>query len=217
MKKVLLIATTALALAAGSAIADDKNRITKTYDLDGFDEIDVSGVYDIDVTVGEDFSFEISGPAKEMERVEFETRKGVLHLGHRERKRNEKKIRNRKGLDARITLPVLYAISVSGVVDADITGVTAENFDFNLSGVGDVDLSGSCGSLKAKISGVGDFDARSFKCSTVDVSVSGVGDAEVFAKDAVKANASGMGDISVYGKPGDVEANDSFLSDITIH
>ncbi len=223
MKKFALMTASVLAIgAAGAAIAhddDDVEKISKMLDLTGFERIDVSGVYDLDIQVGKDFSIELSGPDYEMNRVEASVEDGVLYLDQREAKRGEKKNwRNKRhGIDAKIILPSLTGIEVSGVVDGEVKNIDAESFELEISGVGDLELDGECGTFEAEVSGVGDLDAEALECRVVNVQVSGVGDASVFARDEVDAQVSGMGDIEVYGSPKKVSKSDSMFASVTVH
>ena len=140
-------------------------------------------------------------------------------LGLRDLKRSEKrKWRDRhQGVEASITLPNLEGLDISGVVDGEIEGVDTERFEIDLSGVGDLEMSGQCGFFDARVSGVGDLDAEKLECRSVEVRVSGVGSASVYAGDEVDARISGMGDIDVYGSPEKVSKRDSMFADITVH
>lgn len=214
MRSSLAIAAAALALTGWAAAAES---ISKSYDLAGFDRIDVSGVYSIEVTVGGDFAVSLSGSPEEMDRAEVGVDNGVLSLGQTQWKRGEKGRRNDRGLEAKITMPSLNALEVSGVVEGEVVGIDADRFDLDLSGVGDVRLTGVCGRLDADVSGVGDLDAEELKCKTVAVDVSGVGSAVVFASEEVDAEVSGMGDIDVYGSPAKVTKSKNMFADVTIH
>ncbi len=194
---------------------DKSTDITQQFELTGFDKIDVGGFYEIDVTVGGDFSVSISGAPDEMTRVKAGVENGVLKLGQDRPERGQRRWRN-QGLAVEISMPSLVAIDVAGVVDGDVSGISADSFDLDLSGVGDIELSGTCNSLTARVSGVGDLDAGELQCKTVDISISGVGDASVYASEAVDASISGIGSIAIYGSPSDVDKDGGFLSSITV-
>jgi len=198
------------ATIAGAAHAQSKT--STTIDLRDFDAIDVGGAYELDVIVGEDYSIELSGPAEEMARVEASLKNGALVLGSKKRQRGD-----RKGVKAVVTMPTLNRISVSGVVDADISGVKSKDFKLDLSGVGDVNVAGACDRLVARVSGVGEVDAQSLQCREVDVKVAGIGEARVYASESVSAEVSGMGGIMVYGSPKSVDKRGGFFSEIKVH
>lgn len=220
MKKVIGIIASLSALAiAGAALADDEDDISQTLDLTGFERIEISGIYDLDVTVGPAFSVTLKGPEYEMGRVEASVKNDVLNLDMRDRKRGEKKRRRnrRDGVEATVTLPILRGLDVSGVVDGQIRNVNTDAFEVSISGVGDVEVEGECGVFNANLSGVGDLEAEQLECNKVVVKVSGVGDAEVYAREEVDARVSGMGDIDVYGGPEKVSQKSSMFADVTIH
>ncbi len=218
--KILLVSAIAL---GGMSVAnahdddsDDKNKITQTYDLTGFDGISVSGVYDVEVTVGKDYSIRLEGREKEMEYAEVELDGDTLELGKRKRKKwgwNN----NTKSINAYITMPNLNELNVSGVTDADITGVDSDRFELHVSGVADVNISGRCGTIDAHVSGVSDIDAEDLICERGDVSLSGVGDMEVHTSEAIDVSVHGVGDVTVYGKPESVEKSVSkYTASLTI-
>ena len=208
-----------LTIAAVAEARDDdrgsKNDVTQTFDFQDFDKINIAGVYDLDVTVGEDYAISMSGSEKEMARTKVSVSSGTLTLSNK-KQNGRKKSRNQKSVDVNISMPSLTGFNVSGVVDGDIEGVDSENLKLKLSGVGDITIEGTCGMLDARISGVGDLDAENLRCRNVEVVVSGVGDASVYASESVDARVSGLGDVDVYGKPKNVETSDGMLSNVNI-
>ncbi|MEM9168679.1 MAG: head GIN domain-containing protein [Pseudomonadota bacterium] len=205
-------AVTAAAFVLGVSPAFAAN-VTESYDLSDFDKIEIAGVFDATVTVGGDvFAISLEGPEAEMARTTASVENGVLVL----KQKGESKKGERQGVDATIALPALSSLEISGVAQADVTGVDAGDFDVRISGVGEVDVDGACETLTAKLSGVGELNARGLECAVVDVSLSGVGDATVFASERIKARVGGMGEIDVYGDPKEVDANKGFLSKINI-
>lgn len=189
---------------------------TKTYELRDFDRIEFAGVYDAQVKVGGDFSISVSGSQSEMALSDIRVENGVLVLDRAESDKDRHGVRNRRGLKAEITLPALNGVEASGVADVDVTGVAADSFSASLAGVGSVNVEGTCGTLKARLSGVGDLDTQELLCKSVDVAVTGVGDADVYASESVNASIGGVGSISVDGSPPNVVKSASMLSNIRI-
>jgi hypothetical protein len=201
-------------LAATSASAGEIE--TRRLDLKDFTAIEISGAYELDVTVGEDYAIEVSGPPDEMARAEASVSEGALMLGAKKRLRKVKH-GDHRGLRAVVTMPALDRLSVSGVTEADIRGVDSGAFKVNLAGVGEVTIEGRCGELHARVSGVGELDAKSLLCKVADVGLSGMGEAAVYARDMAKAEVSGMGEIDIYGSPKTVDKRGGFFSEITVH
>lgn len=181
---------------------EDGNKITRSYDLSGFDEISVSGVYDVQIRTGDEFSIRLEGREKEMKYARVEVSGDRLELGQKKRKWNWG---SRKSIHAYVTLPKLSELGVSGVADVDAEGISSENFQLRVSGVADVNISGECGFIEANISGVSDVSARNFKCADGEVNMSGVGDLEIYTSESIEASVSGVGDVEVYGRPSKVE------------
>jgi hypothetical protein len=195
---------------------DKSNDATKTLELRDFERIDVKGVFELDVTVGSDFAVTVSGPQDELDRVEASVVEGRLILDQKHKIKGMRR-HGHDGVTARVTMPALKAVNVSGVVDGEISGVAATEFDVDISGVGDLEIAGTCEDLDADVSGVGDLDASELRCKNVNVTVSGVGEASVYASEAVAASVSGMGEINVDGSPKSVQKNGGLFADINVN
>ncbi|NNE56988.1 MAG: hypothetical protein HKN36_02670 [Hellea sp.] len=216
--KLLAVSTIMIGAATlAQAHDDDKDRgptTTQNFDLTGFDAIDISGVYDAEILVGNDYSIRLEGSEKDMEHARVELDGKTLELG---KVNGKSRWNNGHTIEAYITLPKLAALDVSGVTDALVTGVDSENFELDVSGVADVIIDGSCGALEADISGVSDIEAADFKCKSADVDMSGVGDITVFASESIDADVSGVGDVVVYGSPKNIEKSVSkYTASLTI-
>ncbi len=216
MKTKTLIATALCGALAFSAAAHDVDGENLTqHDLSGFTEISVSGVYNLDVTVGEDFSVTTSGSDKEIEFMEISVEEGVLKLATKKGKKSWN-IGNKQGIHAVITLPKLNAMEVAGVATGDVNDIDTSDLDVDVAGIAELTLTGSCGSLDLDIAGMGEVDAEALKCDNVDVDIAGMGEATVYASESVDADAAGMGQITVYGKPDTVRKSDNFMSKVKI-
>jgi hypothetical protein len=218
MMKTVLGAASAMALllSAQTASAHDskvKIEVEESYDLSGFDSITVTGVYHLDIQVGEDFSVETSGSKKEMAKIDVYVEDGTLVLGQKDETR---KNQNRNGVNAVVTLPSLNEIEIAGVATGEVTDIDSKSFEVSFAGVGELELSGSCKDLEVSMAGIGELDARDLKCEDVEVDLAGMGEATVYASERVDANAAGMGSINVYGKPGVVQKSSAFMSSVKI-
>ena len=194
---------------------DKSKDVAQSFEFRDFDKIDIAGVYELNVSVGGDFSIEISGAPDEMARLEASVENQTLFLSRDEADMSTRRWRN-QGLTAEISLPALTAVEIAGVVDADVRGVDAETFAADVAGVGSLDISGACDSLDADVSGIGDFNAGDLRCRSVTVQISGIGGASVYASQAVDAEVSGIGDIDIYGSPETVRKEGGLFSDITV-
>jgi hypothetical protein len=213
MMRAALALAVLLGAVSPAAAGEDHSRLV---DLKDFTAIEVSGAYELDVTVGDDYRVELTGSEDEVARADVTVKDGALVLGAKKKLRKVKHDHEHT-LRAVVNMPALDRVSVSGVTDADIRGVDAGDFKVNLSGVGDVTIEGRCGNLHARVSGVGELNAQDFRCAVVDVALSGMGEASVYARETAKAEVSGMGEIGIYGSPKTVDKRGGFFSEITIH
>ena len=216
MKKAILLA--GCVFFGSVALADDDEQTTRQFEFSDFDQIHIAGVFDMTVEIADEYSIVVDGRKSDVDRVKASVKNGKLKLAMKEKK--SKGLfgkRNDRGVDLTVTMPALSALEVSGVVDAEIASIDSDRLEIAISGVGDVDLEGNCGSLEAAVSGVGDLDAEDLKCDSVEVTVSGVGDARVYARESVVATIGGMGEIDVYGEPENVEKSSNMFAEVTIH
>ena len=117
-------------------------------------------------------------------------------------------------MHAKITLPSLKDLSVSGVADVNVLDLDADDITLSLAGVAELDISGSCVSLTGDVSGVGELDAKNFECKKANITMSGVGEVSVYASEEIDVTASGVGGVVVYGKPENVDTTKSLMSSI---
>lgn len=204
------------ALLSTSALAHETDRsddIVETHNVSDFRTIEIRGVYELDVKVGPDFSVVTSGAAKEVDGMKVFVRGDTLVLDSAKKK---KRMNKRHGVLATITLPALDGLDVVGVGTGDITGIDADDFSLDVSGVGEIDLSGSCTNLRADVSGVGDFSTENLICETAKADISGVGEFSVYASESADVSAMGIGQVEVFGNPKELRKDSSFLSKVRI-
>ena len=214
----MLMTSTTLASAHE---VDDKNRVEETHNITDFDKIRITGVYELDVQVGEDFSVFTSGKHKDVEGMKVYLKGSTLVLAQDEDKDkkinwNGRKNRNNSGIRAVITMPSLKGLDITGIGAGEIKGIKANNLDVEVAGISDMELLGSCGSLDVDMAGIGELRAEDLKCENVDVDLAGMGEISVYASQSVEADAAGMGSIQVYGNPKDVEKSKNFLASVKI-
>lgn len=224
IQSIVLIAlfVTAIGHAQGSSNSTIKGNgkvITEKRTTSEYDEIKVSGFFDVNLVSGKEGAIIIRGEQNLLPYIKIEVEDNVLKI-HTE---NNKNIRTSNGKDVVITVPfeTISAISLSGSGDVktqnqivadkflaklsgsgDLTlAVKATTFESNLSGSGDIIYSGTSDSFKSTLSGSGDIDAMNLVTKNTDATISGSGDMKVFCSESLKARVSGSGDIEYKGNP----------------
>ncbi|MGF1605607.1 MAG: head GIN domain-containing protein [Rhodothalassiaceae bacterium] len=196
------------AVLAGPALADQETR-----SLEAFKEIKISGSMDADVRLGDTHRITIEADRETLARIETEVRDGVLHVKERDRRGWGR----RGSVDLAIVTQALDGVTLSGSGDVTARNIDTDAFHLRISGSGDGDLAGRCGTLKIVVSGSGDVDASGLECDDVDVSISGSGDAEVYARRDVSVRVSGSGDVDIYGGGRLTNSKVSGSGDVAIH
>ncbi|MDB2438492.1 DUF2807 domain-containing protein [Hellea sp.] len=212
----VILATTSMAMAHD---VDDNDLVEQTHDIADFNKIQITGVYTLEVQVGEDFSVFTSGKHKDVEGMEVYLKGSTLVLAQDEDKRNKiigRKKQNNNGIHAVITLPSLEGLNITGVGTGEIQGIDSERFEIEAAGISDMELYGTCGKLDVDMAGIGEIRAKDLECEDVDVDLAGMGEVSVYASKSVSADAAGMGSIEVYGNPEDVDKSKNFMSSVKI-
>jgi len=146
---------------------------TLLYDFDGFTSISVPTVFGISVTQGAEYSIEVIVDEEAANRVEVTKTGGTVTIALRP---GNGRIET---LDARITMPVLDRIDLTGVVNARLYDFDQARMTINVGNVSN--LRGDAlriGQLQARVSGVSRLDLGDIRpIDRADIEVSGVSQA----------------------------------------
>ncbi len=239
MKKVALLSfvvvlTTSCSAQWGKTIKGNGNTVSIDRSLGEYDEIAVSGWFDVDLVDGKEGELTIEGEENLLEHIITEVQNGKLVI-KQENGVNLKPSSWEDGI--RIIVPVesIDAVNLSGSGDivgkitlkasgfktamsgsGDITlDLDTESVSAAMSGSGDMNLSGKTVDFDATISGSGDIKAYDLIADNVEATVSGSADIKVTANKMIKARVSGSGDISYRGNPEKVDTKTSGSGDIS--
>lgn len=146
------------------------NTATLAYDFEGFTSISVPTVFGISVTQGAEYSIEVIIDEEAANRVEVTQNGSTLTIALRP---GNGQIET---LDARVTMPVLDRIDLTGVVNARLSGFDQAAMTINVGNVSN--LYGDAlriGQLQATVSGVSRMDLGDIRpIGQADIAVSGV-------------------------------------------
>ncbi|WP_115813964.1 head GIN domain-containing protein [Flavobacterium aquicola] len=191
--------------------------ITEKRTTAGYDEITVSGFFDVALVSGKEGAITIQGEENILPYIKVEVKDNVLHI-YTEKGVN---ISTKESLVLTVPFEQISAVSLSGSGDvkskdtivatslkAKLSGsgdlnldVKATDFEANLSGSGDVVVTGNTENFISKTSGSGDVDAADLISKKANVSISGSGDMKVNCTENLFARVSGSGDIEYKGNP----------------
>ena len=218
----------------GKKVNGNGNVVTITRSTGDYEEIGVSGWYDVILVDGREGDLTLTGEDNLLEHIITEVKNGQLSI--RVEKGYNLKPSSSKDV-IHITIPVesINALALSGSGDivgkkklkandfqtavsgsGDVTlEVEVNRFTAAMSGSGDMNLSGKTSDFEVSVSGSGDIDAFALNADNVDASVSGSANINVTAHKMLKARVSGSGDIEYRGNPEKVDTKTSGSGDIS--
>jgi len=168
---------------------------TREIDLEAFNEIRVSDVFEVKISFGKERSVKLRIDDNLFDSI------GLRIWDKRLAVKFDQRIcpSQRPKLD--IVMPSLIAMDVSGAVDTRINHFSGDSFEFELSGAGSLRIDGKVDSLKLQVSGAGDIKARNLVAKNADVDLSGAGSADIHVTEKLVAEVSGVGSVKYWGDP----------------
>jgi len=199
----------------GSGVAAAGSGTTRTYQVTGFNEIDLRGSDDVDVRVGTGFSIRAEGPSDQLDRLKI-GRDGETLTIARKNGANFGWSKGRK-VKVYVTLPRLTdaAVSGSGTMavdrveggmfkggiagsgDLDIGAIRVDTASFSVAGSGSARASGTVRALKVEIAGSGDVDAAKVRAQSADIEIAGSGGVRAVVDGPAKVAMMGSGDVDL--------------------
>lgn len=188
------------AFAIGAATAE-----TKSYNLTGFDRIEVSAGLDVVLKQGP-HDVKVEQADGKFDQIDVYVRGDTLRISREGHSGWWGK--SRRYL-VTVTAPDIRAIEASSGSDVEGRNLSLKDLRVHVSSGADVELSGSCNELKVSVSSGSDFDGEELACDTVRASASSGADAVAMARSLATGDASSGGDITFHGKPASFEKSTS--------
>lgn len=198
-------------------ISGDGNVISETRNVGNFDEIGVSGSFDVNLVKGTEGKIDIKIEKNLLPYLITEVSNGELKI----KWKKGTNIRTHKGVKLTVYFKDVSGVTLSGsgdIVSKDV--IKSNKFSVALSGSGDINLNldvgemdsrisgsgdltfkGSADSFSSSVSGSGDIEAFGLQTNSANIKVSGSGDLTISVKNELYARVSGSGDISYKGNP----------------
>lgn len=203
--------------ASGST--SNRSESNQTFDYSDFNEIDISGVYDIDIEQSDVFEMTISGDENYIDQLDIEQIEDQLIIHHDWDLMDI--FENRNAVNVVIKMPILESLEINGSSKSRIEGfnqnrldvsITGENeitmidiilkeIDIDLAGASRLTIKGSAEKMSADISGASKLFAKNFECSVTDLDLAGFCKAEVFTTSTLNIDAAGACAIYYKGEP----------------
>ena len=210
------------------SITGSGNVVTRDFDLSGFDQVDVSHAFDVDISRGDTFGVVVRVDERVEEYLEVVKQGRTLKIGLTPRSYSMEDVRT---MEAEITMPELTGLELSGAsrgiiggfdstegLTVEVSGashlmgdIQAGDVRFAVSGASRVTLSGSAEDVIIDASGASRVDLADFPVEDANVAASGASQVTVNASGRLDVNASGASQVKYLGSPslGSVDASDS--------
>jgi hypothetical protein len=205
MRKALLVVIGLLAAAIlvwyftsvqGSGVAK-----TETREIHGISAISFTGLGSVVVEQGTTESLTVTADDNVLPLLETHVEDGTLVIGVKSNNIFNTGFNPRTPIEFKIVVKELTRIALTGAGNADLTKLKSEKLDVNMTGVGNLTLSGSTDHLNVTLSGTGNFQGEDFAAKTANVKCSGVGNAVVKVSEKLDAHVTGVGSIEYIGNP----------------
>jgi hypothetical protein len=188
----------------GPSITGSGDIVTRTFDYQGFTAIDASHGFRLEVTEGNKYSISVSVDDNAVDSLEVKREGDTLQVGL------EPGSYSSMNLNAKITMPALNGLELSGGANADISDFSStRDFILVLSGGSEVTIVGSAGDLEIDASGGSQFFLSEFTVNDVNAELSGGSSGSVYVGGRLDADLSGGAHLTYYGDPelGDIETS----------
>lgn len=187
----------------------------RTFQVAGFNGIDLRGSDDVDVRVGTGFSVRAEGASEQLDRLRIERHGDTLAIG----RKDGASFGWSKGAKVKVyvTLPRLTDASISGsgnmAVDRvdgggfeggiagsgnlDIAAIEVADAKFSIPGSGTVRASGAAQALTVDIAGSGTINGAKLHARSATIDLSGSGSVRAVVDGPAKVDLSGSGDVDL--------------------
>jgi hypothetical protein len=193
----------------------------KDYQLKGFDKLDMSSAFQIDVTQGSTYYVSVDAERSEdLEDLTVNISNGTLIAKYRESK-GWKWNSNRKKVHFTITMPTLKMVDFSGATKSKISGfndleeltlkfsgaansevnVKADKVKLDCSGASSIKMNGNATKMNFDISGASSVNCYNFSAKDVDADISGASSVKVNVSKTLSVEASGASSLRYRGQP----------------
>ncbi len=168
---------------------------TEERDVSDFHAVVASGVGRIEIRHGATESLRVTADDNLLPILRSEVRDGQLIL------EPTAPFQNHIDILWEVTVRDFDALTVSGVVGVDITGLQTDRFTLNLSGVSVVTAAGRVEHQELVISGLSRYDARELESRTASVDVTGPSRITVRVSDRIEGSIAGGATLEYIGSP----------------
>ncbi len=190
--------------------------------LKDFDEIDMTGAFNVSIQHGPEFSIQVDGSEDQKHRYTMTVNGGTLEVGYQTSSKNfwQREFRNDEMTTITITMPTLRKLKVTGAGKLRVRGFEETESYIDLTGamVGDIhmnanqlsvettgpvilDLVGEGDYLEASVTGPSQFKAANYTVNRALVEARGLGQARVNVRHQLEIDKDFTSNVRYSGNP----------------
>ena len=194
----------------------------KDFPLKGFDKLDMSSAFQIDVSQGATFKVMVDAERSEdLQDLDVRISGGTLIAKYRDGKDGWRMNNNRKKVSFTIVMPTLRQVDFSGATKSKINGfndleditlkfsgaanseinIKADKVKLDCSGASSIKMNGSSSKMNFDVSGASNINCYNFSVRDVDADISGASSVKVAASKSLNVEASGASSLRYRGQP----------------
>ena len=193
----------------GDRVTGSGHSATERRDVAGFNEVEVSGVFQVEIVAGKDFSVDVQADDNILPLIQTKVNGDTLQI------ELEQSVKSKSEMIVRITAPNIERVQSSGAAKINASGIKNEQFSIDTSGASKIILNGETAKLDIDVSGASNIDAEQLVAGAVNINSTGASKIAVNATSKIHTQASGASRITYTGEPKTVESETSGSSSIT--
>jgi hypothetical protein len=193
----------------GDRVTGSGNTASEKRGVGGFTAVEVSGVFQVEIVAGSDYSVEVQADDNILPLIETNVSGNKLQIELSE------SVRSKSDMIVRISAPNIERVQSSGAARITANGIKNDSFSIDTSGASKVSVSGQTSKLDIDVSGASNIDADQLTADSVNVDSSGASKVAVNAASELHIQASGASRITYSGDPKTIDNHASGASSIS--
>jgi len=196
-------------LDVGNGVSGSGKVATDKRDVKGFTSVDVSGVFQVEIVAGKDFSVEVQADDNILPLIETNVSGSTLQIDLKD------KASTRSDMVVRISAPNIERVETTGATKVTASGIKNDSFSISTTGASKVYLTGETASLDIDVTGASLVDAEQLNAAIANIQASGASKINVNVSGELHSEASGASRIVYSGDPRTVDNHQSGASSIS--
>ena len=160
-----------------------------------FSKIDVSHVFQVEVTAQSEFGVEVEADDNLLQFIKTEVRGDTLYIDL------DQRVKTSNGMKIRISAPDIERVDASGASRVNISNLKNSELTVDTSGASKINVAGETGTLTVDVSGASQIDLGNLQAASANIDASGASFVSVNVANELIADASGASRITYAGSP----------------